>query len=281
MQRGLSLNGYGTGPEGGASNCGAVQIFQGYRKLFYVDLFYCDSGAPYDLTGAQQVTAAFPGVGGTAPVVEVLTPPTILQVVTTVNLSNVLATAAPVVFITLGMQITGAGIPVGATVTAVAPGAITISAAATASATITATLNTGMSVSTTGTTATSSNQLTGLASAAGVLVGQVITAVGVPTGTTVTGVSGTAVTMSANATASASVALAFALPPQVSVVGAAGAGRLSIAVPAADAALLQVNPNPLQNQDLQISVTNADGTVTAFVLADVLNIMTLAYGVNP
>jgi hypothetical protein len=65
----------------------------------------------------------------------------------------------------------------------------------------------------------------------------------------------------------------------VVVVGSPGAGRIQIKVSAVKSALLQINPNEKQYQDLQISVTNSDSTVTAFILPAILNIVPPSYGV--
>lgn len=65
----------------------------------------------------------------------------------------------------------------------------------------------------------------------------------------------------------------------VVVVGAAGAGRIQVKLSAAKTALMQANPNEKQYQDLQISVTNVDSTVTAFILPAILNIVPPSYGV--
>lgn len=273
----------GTGP------CGVTQIIQGYQKLFFVDLFYSGTGAPYDLTGATQILAGFPGTGATAPVMEVLAPVTTVFIATITNLSNLLTIVSSLAGITLGMQVLGAGIPVGTIVEAVfpaqgsTPASIQLSNAATVTtAMATVNVNTGMNVSTTGDTTATSRVLSNLASVAGILVGQVITGAGIPADTTVISIGPTMVSMSAAATATAATEnLAFALAPQILVVGSPGAGRLSIGVPAGDSALLQVNPSTLQNQDLQISVTNADGSTTGFMIFNVLNVVLPDYGVLP
>lgn len=62
------------------------------------------------------------------------------------------------------------------------------------------------------------------------------------------------------------------------VVGAAGAGKLLVTVSAVNSALMAVNPNLQQFQDLMIAITNADSTVTAFPMKAVLNIVAPPYG---
>ena len=60
-----------SGSGGGCNSTGVVEIVQGYDKDFFVELFYLDSELPYDLTGATEIVAAFPGVS--APVLAKLT----------------------------------------------------------------------------------------------------------------------------------------------------------------------------------------------------------------
>lgn len=133
---------------------------------------------------------------------------------------------------------------------------------------------------TTGNTAASSNQLTGLASVVGIAEGQTVTGTGIPAATTVLNVSGTTVTLSANATASnTGTAVTFSTATNVTVVGSPGAGVCRVYLPPYDSALLQLNPSIPQFQDLQISVTNADGSVTGFIMPNVLNIIAPPFGV--
>lgn len=129
----------GCGPCG--NPCGSVTIYQGYAKTFFIDLFYTDTQAPYDLTGALEIVAAFPPTTPGPPVEETL----------------------------------GSG--------------------------------------------------------------------------------------------------------EVVVIGAPGAGRVQIKLTAVNSALVQLNPNEQQFQDLQISVTNADGSLTCFIIPSVLNIAVPVYGV--
>lgn len=42
----------------------SVQIVQTALKSFYVDLFYEDTGQPFDLTGVTEIVALFPGANG-------------------------------------------------------------------------------------------------------------------------------------------------------------------------------------------------------------------------
>jgi hypothetical protein len=184
----------------------------GYSKTYYIDLFYADTGEPYDLTGVTQLIVSHPGSSG-SPVEEVL--------------------------------------------------------------------NSTVVVTTTGTTVNTSNQLTAIASMTGIAVGQLITGTGIPSSTFVTAinVAASSLTMSQNATASGSPSVIFATAPNVTVVGAPGAGKIQVVAPAWDTALMQVNPNTQQNQDLQISVTNADGSLSGFLLQAVLNIVAPTYGV--
>lgn len=121
--------------------CGSVTILVGYAKTFIVDLFYEDTRAPYDLTGATEIIAAFPPATGTTPIL---------------------------VSLTLG---------------------------------------------------------------------------------------------------------------EVVVMGSPGAGRIQVKLSAAKSALVAANPYPTQNQNLQVSVTNADTSVTPFFLQGVLAISAPPYGV--
>lgn len=136
---------------------------------------------------------------------------------------------------------------------------------------------------TTGNTSNGSPTLAALASVAGIARGQGVVGAGIPANTTVLAVDTVAktVTLSHNATATATgVSVTINTAINALVVGAAGAGRIHVTVPAFDSALLQVNPVPEQLQDIQISVTNADGSVTAFILAQALNVEAPPYGVQ-
>jgi hypothetical protein len=128
--------------------------------------------------------------------------------------SNIINTVSSVAGLLPGMIITGTNIPAGAIVTGTAssPNTITFglpSGTATSAAATTTVAPTGIVTS-------GSNQVTVVSSSSGVLVGQPITGTSIPTGTTVTAVSGTStggpngisnitITMSANATASSTV----------------------------------------------------------------------------
>lgn len=46
-------------------NCGTIQIVQTAAKTFFARLFYAGSGEPFDLTGATEIVAVFPGANGT------------------------------------------------------------------------------------------------------------------------------------------------------------------------------------------------------------------------
>lgn len=133
---------------------------------------------------------------------------------------------------------------------------------------------------TTGNITASSDQLTNLASVVGLFVGQVIVATGVPTGTTILSLSGSTATMSQDATATTTgVLVTVNTATNVAIAGAAGAGAVQVTVPAADSARLLINPYPPQYQDLQVSVTNANGSISAFVLSSVINIIAPPFGV--
>lgn len=47
---------------------GVITILQGYVKVYYVDLFYSDSGTPFDLTGCTEIIAAHPADAGGTPI---------------------------------------------------------------------------------------------------------------------------------------------------------------------------------------------------------------------
>lgn len=72
----------------------------------------------------------------------------------------------------------------------------------------------------------------------------------------------------------------------LAIVGAPGAGLISILVTAVNSALIQLNPNGNQLQDLQVEVTvgsggnasSPQGTV-GFLLPGVLNVILPSYGV--
>jgi len=135
-------------------------------------------------------------------------------------------------------------------------------------------------LATTGNTAASSNQLNNLASVVGLIEGLVIVGTGIPSGTTIVSVGTNFVTMSANATSTnTGENVTFNTPTNVTIVGAPGAGLCQVVCPAFDTAAMMVNPTPTQNQNLQVSVTNANGTITAFVIPFVLNISAPPYGV--
>lgn len=65
----------------------------------------------------------------------------------------------------------------------------------------------------------------------------------------------------------------------VVILGSPGAGYLQVNIPATDSLNMQVNPYEQQFQDLQVVVTNADGSNTAFLLQGVLDIALPSYGV--
>jgi hypothetical protein len=65
----------------------------------------------------------------------------------------------------------------------------------------------------------------------------------------------------------------------VAVMGAPGAGKISVTVPASDSALLLENPNGNQLQDLQINVTASSKTYV-FIMTAVLNIVPPSYTVT-
>ncbi len=41
-----------------------ITIVAGQDKTFYLDLYYADTGEPFDLTGVSQIEARFPKAGG-------------------------------------------------------------------------------------------------------------------------------------------------------------------------------------------------------------------------
>lgn len=193
----------------------SVTIVQGYQKTYFFSLFYAESGAPYDLTGALQIVVSHPGPLPSTPV-------------------NEFMAAQPVLV-------------------------------------------------TTGNTSSGSPTLANLASTAGIARGQGIVGAGIPVNTTVLAVDTVAktVTMSNNATATASaVSVTFNTAATVSIVGAPGGGRGQVVVPGYDTANMQPNSAPPQLQDIQISVTNADGSVTGFIMASTLNVVAPPYGVQ-
>ncbi len=55
----------------GYAGSGVVDIVQGADKTFYIDLFYPDTGQPFDLTGVTAITGFFPATAGT-PIQETL-----------------------------------------------------------------------------------------------------------------------------------------------------------------------------------------------------------------
>jgi hypothetical protein len=62
----------------------------------------------------------------------------------------------------------------------------------------------------------------------------------------------------------------------IAVVGAPGAGKISITVPAADSATLNAPGNPELLQDLQVNVT-VGGKLSIFLAANTLNIQPQPY----
>ena len=131
---------------------------------------------------------------------------------------------------------------------------------------------------TTGDTLALSTQVLNLASTVGLTPGLSIAGAGIPAGTWIAAISGTTLTLSQPATATAT-AVAFTFGnTNVTVIGAPGAGRIKIVLPAIDSAALQVNPYPTQYQNLQVSVVNGSGAY-AFLIPGVLNIIPPTYGV--
>jgi hypothetical protein len=182
-----------------------VAILQGYTSKFTVNLTNAD-GTPKDLTGATQITVAFPS--------KIIGLPAVLQ--------NLVA-----------------------------------------------------ALNTTGTLSSGSNQLTALASVAGIEPGQLITGTGIPANTYVQSIANGVVTMTQNATAGGSgVSVVFG-STNVAVSGAAGQGAIDVTLPASDSA----NCAPLATaQSLEVAVTNADGTKSGFVLPGFLSISAPPYG---
>jgi len=130
-------------------------------------------------------------------------------------------------------------------------------------------------LTTTGNLANGSNQLTNLASVAGIEPGQLITGTGVPASTYVVSLSGSTATMSQNATgAGTGVSVVFG-NTNVSVVSPAGSGEIQVTVPAGDSANFAASDVA---QALQISVTDSGGTKEAFILPGFLSISTPPYG---
>jgi anti-sigma factor RsiW len=132
-----------------------------------------------------------------------------------------------------------------------------------------------VALTTTGNITSGSDQLTALASVAGIELGQLVVIAGVPAGTYVKSILGSVVTMTQKATASTTTVAAVFGNTNVTVSGAAGAGVIAVVVPAADS--LNLGANALA-QDLQVSVTNADGSVSGFILPGYLTITAPPYG---
>ena len=65
----------------------------------------------------------------------------------------------------------------------------------------------------------------------------------------------------------------------VFIAGAPGAGRIQVKVTAIKSALMQLNPSGNQPQDLQVAITNADTTHTAFLMPAVISVVPPTYGV--
>jgi hypothetical protein len=151
----------------------------------------------------------------------------------TTNGSASITTLSSTTNLIVGLGVSGAGIPSGAVITQISGTTITISANATATAagvtlTFTPGITTGTSantatvgvvasastLTTTGNTTNGSNQLTTLASTAGILQNMLVSGTGIPSGTYVSSVVGSTVTLSQNATATAAgVSVTFALSP--------------------------------------------------------------------
>jgi hypothetical protein len=63
----------GCGPCDNGNPCNQVTIVQGYAKTFLVNLFWQDTGLPFDLTNVTQIIAGFPGTVAVPVVKEYLT----------------------------------------------------------------------------------------------------------------------------------------------------------------------------------------------------------------
>lgn len=129
-----------------------------------------------------------------------------LQVVTTVTAdsssgTNTLLNVSSTASLSIGQYIQGTGVAAGTTITNIAGSTVTMSANATATGTgVTFTAKVGF----TATRTSGSNVLTGVTNFNGIATGQIISATGIPTQTTITSFDSGAftITMSANATAS-------------------------------------------------------------------------------
>jgi hypothetical protein len=126
--------------------------------------------------------------------------PTATTSVTTASGSNSLTAVVSTVGFSINQPITGTGIPANTTITGVVSGIITMSANATAAAT-------GVTVTTTilEVVTTEGTIITNVAAIAGFAVGQVISGLNIPNNTTITGISGSNITMSQAATAASGV----------------------------------------------------------------------------
>jgi hypothetical protein len=101
-----------------------------------------------------------------------------------------------------GQLLTGTGIVTGTTISSISGNTLTMSANATASGTITATATT---TSFTGFVTSGSKSITGLPTTTGLATGQLLVGAGIPSGTTISSISGSTVTMSAAATATSTI----------------------------------------------------------------------------
>ena len=106
----------------------------------------------------------------------------------------------------VGQYVSGSGIQVGTTVAAITGNNVTLSTAAT---------QTNVILITTGNIASGTNSVSTLAATAGIAIGQLVTGAGIAANTSVSGISGTTVTLSQNATASSTGAtITFFTPTQ-------------------------------------------------------------------
>ena len=149
------------------------------------------SGSP-TLTSVSSVTGLAAGQGLTGTGIPANT--VISSIVTTAPFSITMSASANYT-ITTAEPITSTGpIPLNTTISAISGTTITMSAAANATSAFTAITTNG------------SPTLTSVSSAAGLAVGQVLTGAGIPANTTISSISGTTITMSANATATITTA---------------------------------------------------------------------------
>lgn len=124
--------------------------------------------------------------------------PTTTTSATVTSGSNVLTAVTTTVGFNVGQPISGTGIPANTLITAIGTNTITMSANATATNTgVTCTTSTYTTITATG------NLITSVAAIAGFAVGQVISGVGIPSGTTITAISGSNITISNTLTATA------------------------------------------------------------------------------